>query len=317
MHQAEAAHHLRREVAFLAAEGGAAGEGNPLRAVDRVAGRILRHEAGVASVFDALGQLVEHVVPGDLLPLIGAGCAIHRVFDPARAGGELHGGGTLRTEPSLVDGAVRIALDLEQLGRAIAVCLGVGDERAADRAIRTHGVRLLGARDVEALLGRNGLGHVEPEGGEAGRTRPGGADLQKVAARDLWHPIPPRNRVCRRLNVSVLTGPGGCQPTRPGVTVGRDMNAWFEALGRQFAAAARDRGATVAPPELDPQVADELLELARVASHTKERRFAPLACYMAGVAVERLRQAGSLSAADEAAYLRTIRERLEAEPPPA
>src|SRR5439155_4910666 len=88
-------------------------------------------------------------------------------------------------------------------------------------------------------------------------------------------------------------------------TVGLEMNTWFEALGRRFSEAARERGATVAPPELDPQVADELLELARVASHTKERRFAPLACYMAGVAVERLRQAGSLSAADEAAYLRT------------
>ena len=96
--------------------------------------------------------------------------------------------------------------------------------------------------------------------------------------------------------------------------MGLEMNAWFEALGRQFAAAARARGATVAAPELDPQVADELLELARVSSHTKERRFAPLACYMAGVAVERLRQAGSLTPADEAAYLRSIRESLEAEP---
>ncbi len=93
------------------------------------------------------------------------------------------------------------------------------------------------------------------------------------------------------------------------------MNAWFEALGRRFAEAARDRGATVAPPELDPQVADELLELARVSAHSKERRFAPLACYMAGVAVERLRQAGISSAADEAAYIRTIREEVEAEPP--
>ena len=43
------------------------------------------------------------------------------------------------------------------------------------------------------------------------------------------------------------------------------------------------RGATVSPPELDPQVADEVLELARVAAHSKERRFAPLACFMAGV----------------------------------
>jgi hypothetical protein len=99
-------------------------------------------------------------------------------------------------------------------------------------------------------------------------------------------------------------------------TVGDEMNAWFEALGRRFAQAAADRGATVTPPELDPQVADEVLELARVASHTKERRFAPLACFMAGVAVERLRQSGSLSAADEAAYLRAIRQQLEADPEP-
>src|SRR5260370_8813497 len=86
------------------------------------------------------------------------------------------------------------------------------------------------------------------------------------------------------------------------------MSAWFDALGRRFADGARERGAKVDPPELDPQVADEVLELARVAAHTKERRFAPLACFMAGLAVERLRQAGSLSAADEAAYFRSVRE---------
>jgi Domain of unknown function (DUF6457) len=90
------------------------------------------------------------------------------------------------------------------------------------------------------------------------------------------------------------------------------MNDWFEALARRFAETARERGAQIASPELDPQVADEVLELARVAAHTKERRFAPLACFMAGVAVERLRQAGSLTASDEAAYLRTICEGIEA-----
>jgi uncharacterized protein DUF6457 len=92
------------------------------------------------------------------------------------------------------------------------------------------------------------------------------------------------------------------------------MNDWFDALASRFAEAAEERGTHIAPPELDPQVADEILELARVAAHTKERRFAPLACFMAGVAVERLRQAGSLSAAEEAAYVRTIREGLEAQP---
>jgi uncharacterized protein DUF6457 len=92
------------------------------------------------------------------------------------------------------------------------------------------------------------------------------------------------------------------------------MNAWFDALGRRFVEAARQRGATMSPPELDPQVADEVLELARVAAHSKERRFAPLACFMAGVAVERFRRAGSPSTADEAAYIRAIREEVEAEP---
>src|SRR5438132_13990766 len=92
------------------------------------------------------------------------------------------------------------------------------------------------------------------------------------------------------------------------------MNAWFEALGRRFAEAAGKEGVEIAQPELDPQVADEVLELARVAAHTKERRFAPLACFMAGVAAERLRQAGSLSAAEEAAYIRAVREGLDEVP---
>jgi hypothetical protein len=92
------------------------------------------------------------------------------------------------------------------------------------------------------------------------------------------------------------------------------MNDWFDELARRFAETAKERGAQIASPELDPQVADEVLELARVAAHTKERRFAPLACFIAGVAVERLRHAGSLSATEEAAYVRAIREGLEAQP---
>jgi len=91
------------------------------------------------------------------------------------------------------------------------------------------------------------------------------------------------------------------------------MNAWFDALSRRFAEAARDQGAEIAAPELDPQVADEVLELARVAAHSKERRFAPLACFMAGVAAERLRNSRSTSAIGEAAYIRSVHQSLEAE----
>src|ERR1700737_3070200 len=102
-----------------------------------------------------------------------------------------------------------------------------------------------------------------------------------------------------RFTLPRLRGRGG----GGGDTVGLEMNDWFEALGRRFVDAARTRGAAIAPPELDPEVADEVLELARGAAHTRERPFAPLACFMAGVVVERLRHTRSLSAADAAAYL--------------
>jgi uncharacterized protein DUF6457 len=93
------------------------------------------------------------------------------------------------------------------------------------------------------------------------------------------------------------------------------MNDWFDALSRRLAGTAREQGAEIAAPELDPQVADEILELARVAAHTKERRFAPLACFMAGVAVERLRQARATTAIGEAAFIRSVAQSLEGEIP--
>ena len=71
----------------------------------------------------------------------------------------------------------------------------------------------------------------------------------------------------------------------------------------------------VAPPELDRAVADELLELARVVAHGKERRFAPLATYTAGVAAERLRAQGA-DDAGIAGLIREVREALERETPP-
>src|SRR6266480_6852578 len=71
------------------------------------------------------------------------------------------------------------------------------------------------------------------------------------------------------------------------------VNPFFEDLGSRLAAAAGQRGATIEAPTLDAPVAAELLELARVAAHTQERRFAPLASFLAGIAAERLRMTGA------------------------
>jgi uncharacterized protein DUF6457 len=90
------------------------------------------------------------------------------------------------------------------------------------------------------------------------------------------------------------------------------MNQFFDELGVLWVTEAEHRGANIAAPVLDPRVALELLELARVAAHTRERRFAPLACFMAGLAAERLRSAKP--GVDEgviAAFIQEVRQKLE------
>ena len=94
------------------------------------------------------------------------------------------------------------------------------------------------------------------------------------------------------------------------------MDKFFDELGRRWVAAARRREAAIETPLLNPRVALELLELARVAAHTRERRFAPLSCFMAGVATERLRMAKpGLDEQAVADYILEIRRELEAETP--
>jgi Domain of unknown function (DUF6457) len=94
------------------------------------------------------------------------------------------------------------------------------------------------------------------------------------------------------------------------------MNAFFSSLAKRWADAARRRGMTIDEPALDADVAEEILELARVVAHTTERRFAPLATFTAGVAAERLRASkGALDPGAAAAYVREVREALERETP--
>ena len=91
------------------------------------------------------------------------------------------------------------------------------------------------------------------------------------------------------------------------------MNEYFRALARRWSEKAAERGVRVSAPELDPAVADEILQLARVVAHSKERSFAPLASFMAGVAIERFRVLMNADAATQATLLREVREELERE----
>src|SRR5262249_60693643 len=78
------------------------------------------------------------------------------------------------------------------------------------------------------------------------------------------------------------------------------VNTFFDDLGDRFAQAAARRGATIEKPAITSEVAQEILELARVAAHTQERRFAPLASYVAGLAGQRLQGGHPHPAAESA-----------------
>jgi hypothetical protein len=89
------------------------------------------------------------------------------------------------------------------------------------------------------------------------------------------------------------------------------MNQFFDDLGHAWVDAAERRGAEITRPTLDSRVALELLELARVAAHTQERRFAPLTSYLAGVAAERLRAAKGVDDGAIAEFILEVRRKLE------
>jgi hypothetical protein len=96
------------------------------------------------------------------------------------------------------------------------------------------------------------------------------------------------------------------------------VNPFFDELGERLAASASREGAAIEPPTLDPEVARELLELARVVAHTQERRFAPLSAYLAGVAAERLRASvGTVTPAQITSLVHEVRTSLEEDTPPA
>ncbi|HTX03115.1 MAG TPA: DUF6457 domain-containing protein [Candidatus Acidoferrales bacterium] len=87
------------------------------------------------------------------------------------------------------------------------------------------------------------------------------------------------------------------------------MNPFFDRFGAMLAEEANARGAAVGAPIMDDGTAKELLDLARVVAHSQERRFAPLACYLAGIAVATIQtKQPQLNVAE---YVKSLRIALE------
>jgi hypothetical protein len=87
------------------------------------------------------------------------------------------------------------------------------------------------------------------------------------------------------------------------------MNPFFQQFGAMLVEEANARGVGIDAPPLDDAVAKELLDLARVVAHSRERRFAPLACYLAGIAIAQMQLKNPQI--DIVGYLKSLRVALE------
>jgi hypothetical protein len=96
------------------------------------------------------------------------------------------------------------------------------------------------------------------------------------------------------------------------------MDIYFKGFGARLSELTRARGVAVDLPNIKPSLAHEVLDLAGAVAHTQERQFAPLASFLAGVAVGTLRSAGELGADREVAtFIATLRRHLEDPDDPA
>lgn len=98
------------------------------------------------------------------------------------------------------------------------------------------------------------------------------------------------------------------------------MNEYLSTFGARLARVALAHGAEIEPPSIGSGVAAAVLELAGTVAHTSERKFAPLASFLTGIAVGRLAAAGGLASDLEiAAFVGQVRKDLDASialPPP-
>ncbi len=87
------------------------------------------------------------------------------------------------------------------------------------------------------------------------------------------------------------------------------MNPFFHQLGAMLVEEANARGAGIDAPTMDDDSSKELLDLARVVAHSRERRFAPLACYLIGIAIAKMQM--KQPQLDVANYVKALRVALE------
>src|SRR6187200_2125275 len=145
--------------------------------VEQVAAVVSSGKVRVAHFLHPLGDAVERPVERAGLPVIGMRCPVEDLGYPVRVHGELVGIGPLGAEGALVDGALGVALDVDQLA-----ALGVDELRAPHGAVGAEAFGDGGAAEAGGLVEPlPAVGLVGGGGaGPAGEIGHGGASVPEV-----------------------------------------------------------------------------------------------------------------------------------------
>src|SRR4051812_30873826 len=143
---------------------------------------VLLDERLVARLLHPLADLVEGLVPGDVLPVIGAGPADLRLDEPPRVQDVLLERGALGAEGAAVDRMVRVALDVDHLRGDVLrlVAQRVDEHAAADGAVRAGRAGFSGAGDLQ--LAQLCVGGSQVEAEDRGGRPSNRADFEEVPA---------------------------------------------------------------------------------------------------------------------------------------
>ena len=127
----------------------AAGPGDAFATVDGAALGVAFNKSVVARLLHPAGDLIQRVVPGDVLPVSGSRAANLRFQQAAFIEDVLLERRALGTESPAIDGMVGIALDVDHLRSDVLglVAKRVDDDSAAYRAVGTRRTGFRSTRD--------------------------------------------------------------------------------------------------------------------------------------------------------------------------
>lgn len=117
-----------------------------------------------------------------------------------------------------------------------------------------------------------------------------------------------------RTPLSLIEGGGQNQLIRGEMTQEppTNMQEYFLDFGLRLGRLMKAHGLESEAPVIEPRVTADILALAGTVAHSSERKFAPIGCFAAGIAVGKLQAAGQLSRGDDvAAFLARLRRELE------